>query len=210
MDRLHDGLVLIGPTGSGKSPLGDALQQYGLAGRHCLHFDFGENLRHIAALGRPNDIVTQDDIQFVQRVLREGLLLEDGDFPLAERIIRSFLAEHHADPHDLLVFNGLPRHVGQAESLAAVVRVRYLVVLDCTAECVQQRIAQNTGGDRTGRLDDDVAAIHRKLKIYAQRTKPLVEYYRQRHVPIIHVPVTVGMTAMDAWKIVNRLMSQIT
>ena len=41
-------ILLIGPTGSGKTPFGDYLEQHGIADRACLHFDFGSSLRSAA------------------------------------------------------------------------------------------------------------------------------------------------------------------
>ena len=45
---LPHALLLIGPTGSGKTPLGELLERSGLWGRPCRHFDFGERMRRIA------------------------------------------------------------------------------------------------------------------------------------------------------------------
>ena len=81
-----------------------------------------------------------------------------------------------------MVLNGLPRHVGQAEGLESLVDVRVVVHLSCTAEDVVRRIASNVGGDRTGRVDDDLAAVRRKLAVFAERTAPLLDHYRSwRH-----------------------------
>ena len=41
-------VVLLGPTGSGKTPLGEWLEAKGLGGRRCHHFDFGTRLRRVA------------------------------------------------------------------------------------------------------------------------------------------------------------------
>lgn len=40
-------VLLLGSTGSGKTPLGDLIERRGLRGVRCLHFDFGVNLRKI-------------------------------------------------------------------------------------------------------------------------------------------------------------------
>ncbi|MCX7427258.1 MAG: hypothetical protein NTW96_16720 [Planctomycetia bacterium] len=54
-DTRNDAMLLLGPTGSGKTPLGDLLERRGLGGRRCVHFDFGAHLRrivkHYAQLG---------------------------------------------------------------------------------------------------------------------------------------------------------------
>jgi hypothetical protein len=41
-------MLLIGPTGVGKTPFGSCLEKNGFRGRRCLHFDFGHELRTVA------------------------------------------------------------------------------------------------------------------------------------------------------------------
>ena len=136
----HPALILLGPTGSGKTPLGDALAEHGVGGRCCLHFDFGAELRRAAVWDRsdPSDVsdLSMDDRTFIRRVLEEGALLEPENFPVAERVLKAFLARacpgdpaavrasrgapgnHAAAPEQvLLVLNGLPRHIDQAKAL---------------------------------------------------------------------------------------------
>ncbi len=205
MTHTLDGLLLLGPTGSGKTPLGEVLEQRGRRGRRCIHFDFGENLRRLARRAAPNAIVTRDDILFVRHILRTGALLEDKDFPLAERVLRSYLANHDTSDRPLVVLNGLPRHAGQAMAIEHVIDVQEIVQLDCEPEVVYQRVQSNSGGDRGERVDDDRAAVRKKLAIYADRTAPLVEFYRQRGAKITTVPVTLHTTAIDAWQTIESL-----
>ncbi len=213
--------LLVGPTGTGKTPLGQLLEARGLNGRACLHFDFGENLRQIVARDQPDAIVSRADIDLLRRSLATGALLEDSDFPVAARILQSLLVHRDPKPDTLIILNGLPRHVGQAESLTELLArrtcnkaaqagtshqkdcaerhvplptVKIVVQLCCSAATVGARIAANTGGDRTCRTDDDQEAIARKLAIYAERTAPLVDYLRQRGATIVSIDVTVEMT----------------
>ena len=79
--------MLLGPTGSGKTPLGAMFAERGWRGERCVHFDFGDNLRQAVARNEPDADITADDIVFLRRVLQTGALLEDKDFPLAERIL---------------------------------------------------------------------------------------------------------------------------
>ena len=73
------GVVIIGPTGAGKSPLGKELEARGLGMRPCIHLDFGQLLRNAAenplAAG-----LSRTEHDFVLKLLKEGLLLEDNDF----------------------------------------------------------------------------------------------------------------------------------
>lgn len=43
--KRYAAMVLLGPTGSGKTPLGHVFAARGFLNRRCAHFDFGENLR---------------------------------------------------------------------------------------------------------------------------------------------------------------------
>lgn len=200
MRELPDAILLLGPTGSGKTPLGQALQARGLGGRRCAHFDFGEHLRQAVAGGLPGRMFTRSEIDFLRRVLESGALLEDRDFPLAERILRSFLETRSVGGDTWVVLNGLPRHLGQAESLSRILRVVLVVCLECSAATVAARIASDTGGDRAGRADDALPAIERKLALYAERTAPLVAHYAARGSRIVRLQVTSQMTGLHAWQ----------
>lgn len=199
-------LILLGPTGSGKTPLGALLADRGWRGWRCVHFDFGAQLRQVAAGGRAAAGVSAADVAFVQQVLERGALLEDRDFPLAERILRSFLRAAAVDARTLVVMNGLPRHVGQAEAVESVVRAWAVVQLRCSPQTVWARIATNIGGDRTRRTDDDLAAVERKLAIYAARTAPLVAHYRAQGIPLATLEMTATVTPEQAW---SQLQEQL-
>ena len=198
-------IVLLGPTGSGKTPVGDLLGQRGLWGAGCLHFDFGANLRRIASRNRPDEQITRADIEFLREVLDRSALLEDEQFPLAERILKSFLVERGAEEQTLIILNGLPRHVGQADALDAMADVNAVVLLQCSTGVVLARIGANVGGDRTGREDDHAHAIRQKLEVFSRRTAPLVDHYRAREVPIETIEVTAAMSAAEMWRILDGI-----
>ena len=161
--------------------MGNWLQSNGWAGRQCLHFDFGAHLR--AGTG-----LDERELQFVRDLLQTGGLLENETFHIAKKILCMAVAGHESD---LLVLNGLPRHVGQAVALESLVTVRGVIHLQADAATIFARLQNNAGGDRTGRVDDEIALVQRKLATFAERTWPLIEHYRQRKAKVWTVQVGV-------------------
>ncbi len=192
---MHKAILLIGPTGSGKSPLGDCLQAHGVDGRRCWHFDFGANLRAVAAGGLGG--FTEDEVAFVKEVLEAGALLENETFYLAKKILTVFEQANAISSKDLLVLNGLPRHVGQAEAMADLVNVVAVVELDCTPEIVFERLRLDSGGDRAERSDDQLELVRKKLAVFENRTRPLIAYYRELGGMLIRIEVAVSTQPAD-------------
>ena len=193
----YKALLLLGPTGAGKSPLGDHLEANGFRGRRCFHFDFGAELRASAQNAGGGGGLSDADRAVIRRVLEAGALLEDGEFPIALCVFRRFVRERGVGPDDWIALNGLPRHAGQALGLEPEIDVRLVVLLRATADVVRERIRTNTAGDRTGRSDDDPAGIEAKLKIFEARTRPLVEHYSARGVSVIPLEVGAQTTAEE-------------
>jgi len=196
--------LLVGPTGSGKTPLGDELEGRGFLGRRCVHFDFGANLRRLAAALEPG--FTALELQSVRDSLATGALFEARDLPMIVNILRSFAARKRLTSDSLFILNGLPRYKKQAESLADVVAVERVVYLEAGAAVIRERIRLDPGGDRSERIDDTLEAVERRLAVFRERTLPLVSYYRERRALIVEIPVTPSMTAADAYQaLVERL-----
>lgn len=199
-------IVLIGPTGSGKTPLGDLLERSGVWGRRCVHFDFGRHLR-AAAQGQGGALgLSGDEVAVIRQVLREGALLEDGQFGIAEAILRGFLASSWAAGDGAaVVLNGLPRHVGQAAGLERVVDVVAVVSLDCEAGAVRERIRKDVGADREGRTDDGAGEVERRIEVFRARTAPLLEHYSAAGARVIRLEVGPRTTADELRRELERL-----
>jgi adenylate kinase family enzyme len=214
-------ILLLGPTGAGKTPLGQILEEQGLYGWRCLHFDFGANLREVVDCSRPDDWIAASEIEFLRTVLDSGALLEDEHFPLAARVLQRFVARSVGQDTGLpdrsrleacptIVLNGLPRHVGQAEAMKETVRVQLVICLACSPDVVIERIRTNIGGDRTLRKDDDLDAVTRKLAVFQKRTAPLVAYFQQRGATLATIHVSAAMGAADMWRMLEQGQARST
>ncbi len=197
---LQLAMLLVGPTGSGKTPLGELLARRGLGGQRCYHFDFGGQMRALVDRNQPDERFSSAELLFLRDVLRSGVLLEDQHFPLAARLFTAFLAEHAVAHDDWVVLNGLPRHVGQAKGMEGLAAVNLVVMLECRPEVVWARIESDVGGDRRDRTDDSLADVARKLEWYERRTRPLVDYYRRLGRQVVTLTVSPETTAEGLWR----------
>lgn len=193
---MNKAILLIGPTGSGKTPLGTLMEKEGFLKKRCFHFDFGENLRKITKIKSPQ-IFNQNEINFIQKVLKEGTLLENEHFGIAKKILISFIKNKGIQKDDWIILNGLPRHKGQALELSSFIAIEWVILLSCTTQVVFERIKKNSGGDRKERLDDDIESIGKKLILFKERTAPLVEYYRDNGIGIEEMKVDIDTTPKD-------------
>jgi adenylate kinase len=191
----QESILLMGPTGSGKTPLGDYLENCGLWGRRCHHFDFGAGLREIVQGMTPGFV--EAERCYLSDVLEKGKLLENDTFHLAVRILNGFVARRKVQTRDLLVMNGLPRHLGQAEALAAHLEFRAVIYLQCEAGTVWARLQRNAGGDRSQRKDDGIRMVTQKMKLFAERTQPLLNHYQEKGVRLITISVGVDTQPPD-------------
>ena len=183
-------VIIIGPTGSGKTPLGEFIATRGVpkalapmlkctAGTPCAHFDFGEELRRTAS-GQGAGLYEQD-MKLIRDLLERGALLEGDSIQIAGNILRKFVACHQGR---VIVLNGFPRHVGQTATAAEMCDVRLVIQLECPIETSLRRISTNAGGDRTGRNDDAAGFVRRRREIFERHTSPLVEHYQSAGVAI--------------------------
>jgi adenylate kinase len=200
MSKRIPAILLVGPTGSGKTPLGEYLESHGFGARRCVHFDFGAQLRLVGAGDRRIASLTDADVMVAQKSLESSALLEDKHFAIAAKILKAFAKSQSLGQEDVIVLNGLPRHEGQARDMESIVSMEAVISLQCSAKVVRERIQLNGGGDRTGREDDSIEAIGRKLELFSRRTMPLIEFYRSRGVSLYSLIIGADTSPVQAWQ----------
>jgi adenylate kinase len=153
-------VVLLGPPGSGKGTQAQRL----CARDGLLHLSTGDLLRAAAAEG-------SDLGRRAAPVMAAGGLVPDD-------LVTALVAERvrRAGPGAGFVLDGYPRTVGQADDLDRALGddgldavVRYLVP---DAELVRRLLAR-------GRADDTEDVVRERLRVYRERTEPLVARYRR-------------------------------
>lgn len=191
-------MILLGPVGVGKGTQGIRLA----ASQGTPHVASGDLLRAAAREGTPAGLRARE-------YMNRGELVPDE---VVVAILRERLSA--PDAQEGFVLDGFPRTTGQAVALHEMLReidldIDAVISLEAPDEEVVARLASRVSCivcgepyarpmdadpgtcDRDGtplvrREDDEPAAIRRRLAIFHEQTKPVLEHY-EREGLLIHV-----------------------
>lgn len=168
-------ILLMGIAGSGKGTQGKLLGETG--GYHVI--STGELLRNYGS----------DD---QHERMHKGIIL--GDEEVTELLDRAL--QDLAD-QDRTILDGYPRRVSQAAWLLADdktgrFKVRYVLHLVASREAVKARLVERA------RTDDHDAAIEARFQEYEQATLPIIDYLRERGVPIEEIDAEQSIEVVQA------------
>jgi len=182
-------LILLGAPGAGKGTQAAFL---------CRHFGIpqistGDMLRAAVKAGTPLGLAAK-------KVMDSGALVSDDIIIglVQERIVQPDCAQG-------FLFDGFPRTIPQADAMKqAGVRLDYVLEIDVPDEAIIERMSgrrvhpasgrvyhvhfnppkvagkdDQTGEDLIQRDDDQETTVRKRLAVYQEQTRPLVDYYAQ-------------------------------
>jgi len=160
-------IVLLGPPGSGKGTQATMLvEQLGLP-----HISTGALLRNAANRG------TELGLQ-AKAITDKGELVPDDIMSdmIEERLSRDDVAKG-------FILDGYPRNTAQARSLTVMLERLNMpadeaIHIDIDPETVIKRIAKRAKEE--GRTDDAVETVKNRMRVYAEQTAPVADYYEER------------------------------
>ena len=180
-------LILLGAPGAGKGTQAAFIcKQFGIP-----QISTGDMLRAAVKAGTPLG-------QQAESVMKSGGLVSDE---LIINLVKERIAE--ADCANGFLFDGFPRTIPQAEAMkAAGVKLDYVLEIDVPFDAIIERMGGRrqhppsgrtyhvkfnppkvegqddvTGEPLVQRADDQEDTVRKRLNIYSQQTRPLVEYY---------------------------------
>jgi adenylate kinase len=162
-------LLLLGPPGAGKGTQAQRLvDRLGIP-----QISTGDMLR--AAVAAASEVGRQ-----AKAFMEAGKLVPD-------EVVIGVAEERLSQPDAKVGFilDGFPRTVAQAEALdrllpALGVSLERCVALSVDTERLVERLLKRA--EIEGRADDNEAAIRERMREYDAKTRPLLDYYRQRGV----------------------------
>ena len=184
-------VVFLGPPGAGKGTQAARIaRELGVP-----HLSTGDLLRAAIAAKTPLGLAAESHVS-------SGGLVPD---PLVLEILHERLDKPDAKAGYLL--DGFPRNLAQAEELGKFSEVERVVSLEISPKLLVNRLSERricpkcqsvynlsfkppkVAGkcDQDGvalvqRPDDQPEAVTQRLKVYAEQTAPLLDYYRKRHL----------------------------
>lgn len=183
-------LVLLGAPGSGKGTQAARLKEY----LQVPHISTGDLLRAEVAAGTPLG-------RQAGEVMARGDLVSDDILlgMLKDRLSRT-------DARHGFILDGYPRNLAQAAALDALLAelgqpFDAAVQLAVDNEQIIARLAGRAQAE--GRADDTPESVRHRLKVYDEKTAPVIEFYRQ------HGQLTVvdGVGSLD--EVFTRILEAI-
>jgi adenylate kinase len=188
-------ILLFGAPGSGKGTQGKILGSIPNF-FHCACGDVFRNLTIENELGRT----------FIDYSSRGELVPDDTTIRLWRQSIEASTATQRFNPgRDMLVLDGIPRNVPQAQILSDTLDVRAVFNLTCSdmskmVERLQRRAL------RENRLDDaNLTVIQNRLKTYEKETKPVLDFYGPK---LVHT-IDSTQTPVNVLRDVLRIIAQV-
>ena len=172
-------LLLMGPPGAGKGTQANRVAH----GRGLMKLSTGDMLREHVERG-------------TELGKRAKGIMEAGDLVPDDLIIAMVRDELEGDQNVRVLLDGFPRTSAQAAALDALLAehdtaVTAAVALEVDSEELVRRLMQRSRDE--GRFDDNEATIRKRMEVYRNDTKPLLDYYRGQEKLI----VVDGMGEMD-------------
>ena len=180
-------VLIFGAPGSGKGTQSEELiRRYGFR-----HISTGELLRA--------EIKAQTELgQAAASYINEGHLVPDSLIvDMMEKLISTLVDTEG------IIFDGFPRTIPQAEAMETMLahhgwKVDIVLNLQVPEEMLIERLLNR--GKISGRSDDNIETIRKRLDVYANETAPLVDFFTRKNV--LHNVVGTGTIEEIALRIV--------
>ncbi|MGQ1787296.1 MULTISPECIES: adenylate kinase [unclassified Saccharicrinis] len=162
-------VVIFGPPGSGKGTQSEnIIKKYNLA-----HISTGDLLR--AEISGHTQLGT-----IAKSFIDKGELVPDETIiGMIDNKIESLANT------DGVIFDGFPRTEAQAAALDELLgeyktKVSVMVNLEVPREELIERLLKR--GETSGRSDDNLDTIEKRISVYETQTKPVIDFYKKKRV----------------------------
>lgn len=163
-------VLIFGPPGSGKGTQGKFLSS---AGNH-FHLSSGDVFRGLSPESSSGKLY--------HSYAGKGMLLpDDVTIEIWHHYVMGLIATNQYFPKEqLLLLDGIPRTVKQAEILKRYISIKKIILLEAkNSDVLVQRLKRRALIEK--RQDDrDESVLKKRMEVYENETFPLLEYYDEK------------------------------
>ena len=170
--RPYRSILLFGPPGAGKGTLGKLLSS---AGNH-FHLSTGDIFRGLSPESPAGKI-------YHSYAGKGHLLPDDVTVGIWHHFVEGLIATNRYFPHQqLLLLDGIPRTIPQAELLEKYIQIMHIIVLETqNIDELIKRMKRRALIER--RADDfDDTVLQTRMRVYTEDTKKLLEHYPSNRI----------------------------
>jgi len=165
--RPYRSILLLGPPGSGKGTLGKLLSS---AGNH-FHLSSGDIFRGLSPESPAGKL-------YHSYAGKGHLLPDDVTLGIWHHFVEGLIATNRYFPHQqLLLLDGIPRTIHQAELLEKYIQIMHIIVLEThnIDELIKRMKRRALIERRADDLEDTV--LETRMRVYAENTQKLLQHY---------------------------------
>ena len=183
-------IILIGPQGSGKGTQAKQIAEHYKIPHISTGDMFREAIKSKTELGKK-----------AESIINKGNLVPDE---ITNGIVKERLAKN--DCKEGFILDGYPRNISQAKALDEFKKIHFVLLIDVPEEISIRRLSARRQCRKCGAIygltipsrkegfcdkcnselyqrdDDKPEAIRERLKIYNDKTKPLISFYEARSI----------------------------
>tara|TARA_Y100001933_G_scaffold265280_1_gene339703 strand:- start:21121 stop:21813 length:693 start_codon:yes stop_codon:yes gene_type:complete len=187
--------LLLGAPGSGKGTQGKILGR--IPGYfHCACGDVFRNLDVHSELGKI----------FYEYSSRGELVPDDVTVRMWHQSIKSRTATHEYKPNsDLLILDGIPRTVEQAQMMDELVEIYAVVHLVCQDEEAMIDRLRRRAVKENRKDDADENVIRNRWKVYEAETKPVLDHYPSETIYEVNAVQSPARVLHDVLEVVTPI-----
>ncbi len=165
--RPYRSILLLGPPGAGKGTLGKLLSS---AGNH-FHLSSGDIFRGLSPESPAGKL-------YHSYAGKGHLLPDDVTVGIWHHFVEGLIATNRYFPHQqLLLLDGIPRTINQAELLEKYIQIMHIIVLETQNidELIKRMKRRALIERRADDLEDTV--LETRMRVYAEDTQKLLQHY---------------------------------
>ena len=165
--RPYRSILLLGPPGAGKGTLGKLLS----SARNHFHLSSGDIFRGLSPESPAGKL-------YHSYAGKGHLLPDDVTVGIWHHFVEGLIATNRYFPHQqLLLLDGIPRTITQAELLEKYIQIKHIIVLEThnIDELIKRMKRRALIERRADDLEDTV--LETRMRVYTEDTEKLLEHY---------------------------------